>query len=436
MRRSLLSRREALVALAGLGLASPGLALTQAQQPSPPPVEPGAEVDETPAVSAVVPRTPPPPVATLPVQGLGYTMRRLKLRKTLNVGYLGGYITMGRGASYPALTCWRAKTTDYLRATYPDATISEINATVGGAGSDLGAFRVSQDLLSKKPDIVFVEFVVNDAGLEETRALRCLEGVVRQIKKANRLTDIVFVYTVTRKMGEFYARGETPPSVERHRRIAAHYGIPEVNIGETLWKTVTDTHGGDFTRLVPDNIYPNDEGYAVYADALRTFLEAHRADVLPPVLPPLPAPLSERPLEQGRLIDAWTLPAAPGWLREEKPLADRFLHRLTAREPGAELVVPFVGDAVGLYWLVAPDSGDIEWTVDRGDWERCSSWDKFALRTPRAHYTVLTDSLKFGPHTLHVRVLDEKNPESTGTAIRLGALLVNGPALRVRKREP
>ena len=52
-------------------------------------------------------------------------------------------------------------------------------------GSDLGVFRVQQDVLSKQPDLLFVEFAVNDGGAAPEQIIRCMEGIVRQTWRAN-----------------------------------------------------------------------------------------------------------------------------------------------------------------------------------------------------------------------------------------------------------
>ena len=87
---------------------------------------------------------------------------KLKNNKKLTVGYFGGSITEGAGASDPS-NCWRSLTTQWLRDTYPDCEINEIMAAIGGTGSDLGAYRCEKDLLSGSPDLVFIEFSCNDA---------------------------------------------------------------------------------------------------------------------------------------------------------------------------------------------------------------------------------------------------------------------------------
>ena len=138
-------------------------------------------------------------------------------------------------------------------------------------------------------------------------------------------------------------------------------------------------------------------------------------------------PLTAHPLEQGRLVDAWTLPVAPGWIREDKSLSGRYPHRLTATGSDASILAfRFTGDAVGLYWQIAPDSGVIEWSVDNGPWKRTSAWDTYALKFTRANYVLLNDALTPGSHELHIRVAADHHPQSTGNSIRIGALLVNG----------
>jgi lysophospholipase L1-like esterase len=358
---------------------------------------------------------------------------RAQKDKKLTIGYFGGSITDGSGASDAAKTSWRALTTAYLREKLPGVQVAEVNAAIGGTGSDLGVFRIQNDLLRHKPGLVFVEFAVNDAGKNETRTLRAMEGIVRSIRRSDPGTGIVFVYTATKKMDEeAYAKGQSPASVAFHHRVATHYSIPEVNVGEILAADVRTKHGGDWKAMTRDDVHPNDAGYAVYAAEVRAFLERHiearnTGETTSPGAPTLlvPAPLVKNPLEYGTMIDAWELPDTTGWAKEPEPLGRHVSHRLSASQPGTELRVPFTGDAIGLYWLIAPDSGDIEWRIDDGPWKRASSWDKYALSFTRANYTILSDTLSPGRHNLTVRVLPDKNPESTGTFVRIGALLVH-----------
>lgn len=353
---------------------------------------------------------------------LGNTFTLLKEQKKLSIGYFGGSITAGAGASKAEQTSYRALTTKWFRAHFPGARITEINAAIGGTGSNLGAFRAQHDLLSKNPDLVFVEFAVNDGSGREVPMKRAMEGIVRQIWKANPAADIVFLYTLAQGNYGDYAKGQTPGAVRYHHDVAAFYGIPEVNIGLELYKTMT-AEKKPWEACFNDGAHPKDAGYANYMKTIAAFLESRLADA-PEDPVRLGKSLTENPLENGRLVDAWTV-AAPGWTQDNHPLGSVFPHMLACGAPGTELSFKFNGTAIGLYWQIASDSGDIEWSVDGGKAARRSSWDKYALKYNRPNYAVLADALPPGEHTLKIKVLSDKNPQSKGNMIRIAAFMVN-----------
>lgn len=360
------------------------------------------------------------------LRGLGHTFSRLRAGEDVTIGYFGGSITEGAGASKPNKN-WRALTMAHFRERFPKAKITEANAAIGGTGSDLGAFRINDDLLSHKPDLVFVEFAVNDGGGQEERTLRSMEGIVRHIWRSDPATDIVFIYTANKAMEPAYAKNDFPNSVKRHQRVAAHYGIPEVNVGKTLYDAIAGQHGGDWRSLTRDDTHPNDDGYAIYTTQIDAFLDSHADDKAPATSPALPGPLTPHPLENGRLLDSWSLPETKGWTREEKTLSNRYPHRLVATSPDADvLMVPFIGDAIGVYWQITPDGGEIECSLDDGPWTKRSAWDKYALSFSRAGSFLISDTLPSGSHTLKIRVLPTHDAQSTGTVIRIGAFLVDG----------
>ncbi|MBS0208926.1 MAG: hypothetical protein JSS27_08240 [Planctomycetes bacterium] len=361
--------------------------------------------------------------AAEPRQSIGRAIEKLKTKKSLTIGYLGGSITAGAGASDSRKTSWRALTTAWFQQQFPDATIKEVNAAIGGTGSDLGAFRCPRDLLAKDPDLVFVEFAVNDGGSAEQRVKRATEGIVRQILLANPWAEIVFVYTTTKTLAPAYAQGELPKAVTYHHAIAQHYGIPEINVGRALVEQIAQGNG-TWETLTTDGVHPNDAGYALYMKTIAEYLAAHQRDTPAPGSTDLPDPLTNDPFSGAHMQDVTAL-YAPGWTKEEKSFAGHFPHYLACHEPGTELVHKFSGTTIGVFWLIAPDSGDIEWSIDDSPPQRLSSWDKYALKFTRANYAILSDSLPSGEHTLKIKVLGDKNAQSKGTWIRIAALLVH-----------
>jgi len=65
----------------------------------------------------------------------------------VRIAYLGGSITAQEG--------WRPKTLNWFQEQFPSAKVSQINAAIGGTGSDLGVFRLKQDVLDQRPDLLF-----------------------------------------------------------------------------------------------------------------------------------------------------------------------------------------------------------------------------------------------------------------------------------------
>ena len=140
--------------------------------------------------------------------GLGNVLAKLKGDGAANIAYFGGSITAQAG--------WRVKTLEWFRDTWPAAKVTEINAAIGGTGSDLGVFRCGQDVLAHKPDFVFVEFAVNDGGAAPDSIYRTMEGIVRQIWRANPETDICFVYTIHKAFIPDYEKGFCNRSTTAH----------------------------------------------------------------------------------------------------------------------------------------------------------------------------------------------------------------------------
>lgn len=352
--------------------------------------------------------------------GLGRTWERLARNKELVIGYFGGSITEGAGASKADQTSWRAITTTWFKTKYPGAKISEINAAIGGTGSELGAFRCRRDLLSKHPDLVFIEFAVNDSKFPEEIQIAAMEGIVRQIWSDNRNAEIVFVYT-TMKGAEAYSKDGELMSMRCQQRIANYYGIPEVNVGKALLDAMK-AGKGDWETLTKDGTHPVDAGYAIYAEKVAEFLESHRND-RPQQPVALPHPLSGDPYEHVQMVDAWEVQAG-GWIKENQSLANRLPHRISSCTPGSELVFPFSGNAVGVYWLMAGDGGNVEYSIDNGPVCTAASWDRHAANCDRAYYKMLGSGLPNGPHTLRLKVAGTKSEQSRGYWIRIGAFLV------------
>ena len=143
--------------------------------------------------------------------------------RDVKIAYLGGSITEQSG--------WRVKSRNWFQTQFPNAKVEEINAAVGGTGSDLGVFRVDSDVLQSKPDLLLVEFAVNDRETPPDLIRKAMEGIVRKTWKAQPECDICFVYTVTKDDIEGLKAGKMTRSESVMEEVADHYGIPSIHLG-------------------------------------------------------------------------------------------------------------------------------------------------------------------------------------------------------------
>ena len=108
--------------------------------------------------------------------------RRARTTKPVSVVFFGGSLTQGIGATDPERTSFRALMEIYLREKYPSGHFVFFNSARSGSGSKLGMFRVGSDVLSHKPDLVFLDFTTEDNLVGTDRqALASYERILRDL---------------------------------------------------------------------------------------------------------------------------------------------------------------------------------------------------------------------------------------------------------------
>ena len=232
-------------------------------------------------------------------------MKRAANGESLVIGFLGGSITQGSLSSTPK-TCYAYLVYEWWKKSFPNAAFSFVNGGIGGTTSHYGGARAWKDVLCYRPDIVTVDFSVNDDAnefFEET-----YEGTIRRLLAAPSAPAVVVLNNV------FYDTGKN--AQDYHNRIADHYGIPHVSIKDTVYP---DVESGKIVRadITPDNLHPNDKGHRLVADEICKLLDSIKAEMEEETIAGeniegkstkteasvlLPAPLTENACEHSRLI--------------------------------------------------------------------------------------------------------------------------------------
>ena len=313
---------------------------------------------------------------------------------------LGGSITQGG----------RAWVDPWLKETFPKTPVSIFNAGISGTGSHLGIFRIERDVIALQPDLVLIEFAVNDGGLGDEDAIRYLESMVVRLKQLPRPPAIVFLETAARQGSVRY----------RHEKVAAHYNLVNIDLQIKLDEYLKKT-GTPWEKVMNDEVHPNAAGYRLYwdwiAEALTPYLPQDGAPMRKSVSAPLPKPLSAKPLIlDGKMIPLSGLSAA-GW-RESSTLSawyDRvFLGTLSSTRSQTPLELYAHGTDLGIFYILDRACGSFRVSVDGWTFAHVDC----GIRNGYGHQ-LFGRELKPGLHKLLIQPLTEKS-------VKLGYLLVAG----------
>jgi hypothetical protein len=353
--------------------------------------------------------------------GLPNFFARLKAGQETRIAYFGGSITAQEG--------WRPKTLKWFQGQYPQAKISQINAAIGGTGSDLGVFRLQRDVLDQQPHLVLVEFAVNDGGSSPEQIYRCMEGIVRQIWRANPECDIAFVYTLAGGMLAELQGGFYPRAASAMEKLAEHYQIPTIHMGlevARLEKAGQLIFKGDQPKtdaekqalagkilFSPDSVHPYPEtGHQVYLEAVVRGMEKIRVSGQPGPHR-LGQPLVADNWEAARMVPLAKAEFSPGWQKLDpatnkvaKSFANRLPQLWLASQPGQSVTFKFKGTSAAIYDLVGPDGGQVQVTVDDQKPVKRARFDSYCTYH-RLAKTELASNLPNGVHTVKVELLAE-----------------------------
>lgn len=168
---------------------------------------------------------------------------------TYTVAFIGGSLTQGG-------TGWIATTKSVLQKHMPDKKIVTINAGKGGTGSAYGAARFMEDVGIYNPDMIFIEFAVNDCGTTEEGHKVYMESMVRQAKKLAKEPTIIFLNAPhpVEEDSETFKKCEA--AVRYKTQVADHYGIKTINVYDYMQRDYAKTK--------------EEKGYETFTDYLAT----------------------------------------------------------------------------------------------------------------------------------------------------------------------
>ena len=177
--------------------------------------------------------------------------------KDLSLMFLGGSVTAGYVPNRMVGDCYPKLVKDFCENEYgKDRAVSFENFGTGSFSSELGIITAAKELGRVSPNIVFVEFAVNN-GFDKYWADN-YESLVRMILNSKNAPAVVIV-------NAYCNAGYTAEPYMKE--IADYYSIPSVSV-----KSMTEymsANGAPWSEYSDDTVHPNENGHLMICECIK-----------------------------------------------------------------------------------------------------------------------------------------------------------------------
>ena len=311
----------------------------------------------------------------------------------LRIAFLGGSITQQGQYTTPLKTYLNTilNATGRGGITYYDNSKSG----VGGTGSDLAIYRAEKDIIDFGPDIVFIDFAVNDgydsdaSEAKRTARKKNMENLIRQFMELPHQPMVIMLDFTTK------ALGDNRPVIDDAAELRTTYNIANVDVaqyiddnirteenteGTLVWTTADASpySSENPTVLTGDSIHPNSAGGNVYATYINSVLSANPTNFFKK-MNTLVTPLYASSYRNTRMV-SWREGVYSGkWNYTKNGTVYWHLTdgQVTPQSDDATVTFEFTGTTIGLYMATGNVGGlsdSMEYSIDGGEYTTVSSY--------------------------------------------------------------
>lgn len=183
----------------------------------------------------------------------------------VTLAYIGGSITYGYNAGTTEVFAKLA--TDYFKENYATTgNVNYVNAGLSGTPSLLGLIRSERDIFEAKPDVVFIEFAVNDA--QDMMNKSAFESLVRKALTQEQEPAVVLLFSMTE---DGYTCQNTM------QLVGMNYDLPMISVPNAL-NPELESGRMSWADWADDGSHPNKEGQKLYSEFIVHYFEKVAAE--------------------------------------------------------------------------------------------------------------------------------------------------------------
>ena len=155
-----------------------------------------------------------------------------------------------------------------IKTRYPHAVVNVINTSIGGENSQSGEKRFATEVLPHRPDVLFIDYALNDRRIGLAEARQAWESMIGQALKQN-IKVILLTPSPDQRVNLLDAGNDLEQHALQIGQIAVANKIGLVDSYSLFRQQIQ--HGENMADFMSQVNHPNEKGHALIADALMDY---------------------------------------------------------------------------------------------------------------------------------------------------------------------
>lgn len=195
-------------------------------------------------------------------------MRKAASGEPVTIAVIGGSITQGTISNGSSDKTVKHRQTyaeifrDWWKETFPHTEVTFLNAGIGATDSYLGVHRVEKDVLAYDPDLVLVEFSVNDSGSAFYKT--SYDNLLRTMLLRDEAPAVLLL---------FMAQTNRSSAQNIHSLVGFQYSLPMVSYLNVIGDMM-DSGAYAASALSGDVVHPSALGHRIAGEILWKYLNS------------------------------------------------------------------------------------------------------------------------------------------------------------------
>ena len=157
-----------------------------------------------------------------------------------------------------------------LKELYPYAVINVICTAIGGENSSQGAKRFESDVLVHKPDVLFIDYALNDRGIGLEKSKEAWEGMINKALK-EKLKVILLTPSPDQRVEILEPGNPLDQHAAQIKSLAENHGIGMADSHAAFKERLRK--GDSLSYYMSQVNHPNKKGHQLIADELLQFFK-------------------------------------------------------------------------------------------------------------------------------------------------------------------